>query len=469
MFLRPTTPARAFVPLILCAAARASQPTILTDIKAFFETGHGDQRQQIVQRIESDPAYDRERVSEWLHAASLFEPLQPGRKQIRVPISDGTTRSVTLRIPAGYDQGRPYPLLYVLHGSRGTGDGIIRYTEQLLGEDVEHYVVAAPTGYRQVLIRSATPPSLEHPAILLAVRKAAHIDSDRIFIMGYSQGGHAAWTLAVSHPDQFAGVLAVAGSLILQDYGALYETFLPNIASTHVFACWGENDVMSADYVTPSEDGGIAGLNRQLCKLAGGLGLPLTWYEVPGQGHTEIAPPRTDLDRLLSATRAHYPRSIRHVFRLPYQGSTAWIEPHTWRGPWWDDQPLKISFHDDENPDDPTIQRAALARAIRARLGELRGEIDGQHINVYRKKISELTVWIGDGMIDWNQPVLLEVNGRKAFEDKLTPDLSVCLTQAVRTYDFDRLRWAGLRFKSGARTTVVTADTPFPPPAVTPE
>jgi pimeloyl-ACP methyl ester carboxylesterase len=457
--------------LLVCLSSnlRADQATIPQQLEAFFETGTEDRRQEIARQIEADPTYDRARISEWLHGAELFAPFEPGLRQIRASIDDGSTLNVELRIPQAYDQRRPYPLLYVLHGSGGNGAGVIRYVEQLLGKEIEQYVVAAPTGYRQVVIHSTTPPSTEHLATLLAVKKTVHVDSDRVFVMGYSRGGHAAWTLAVLHPEQFAGVVAVAGTLLLQDYGTLFETFLPNIASTHVFACWGENDVMSADNVTPSADGGIAGVNRELCKLAAGLELPLTWYEVPGQGHTGINPPRTDIDKLLSATRVQYPRSIRHVFRLPYQGQTAWIEAHAWRGSWWDDQPLKISFLEGENAGDPAVQQEALARAVRGRLGELRGEIDGQQINVYRKKISELTVWIGDGMIDWQQPVALEVNGRKAFEGQLTPDLFVCLTEAARTYDFDRLRWAGLRFKSGSKTQVVTADTPFPPPSVTPE
>jgi hypothetical protein len=118
---------------------------------------------------------------------------------------------------------------------------------------------------------------------------------------------------------------------------------------------------------------------------------------------------------------------------------------------------------------DPEVQRQATVRAIRGRLGELRGEINGQRIDVYRKRISELTIWIGDGMIDWTRPVSLKVNGRKAFDGQLSPDLFVCLTQAARTYDFDRLRWAGLRFKSGSRTKVVTGQTPFPTAATAPK
>jgi len=145
------------------------------------------------------------------------------------------------------------------------------------------------------------------------------------------------------------------------------------------------------------------------------------------------------------------------MFRLVCQGQVWWIEAHTWRGPWWDQKPLKLSFRPDENPDRLDDQAEARARAVRGRLAELRGEINKQEIRVHRKKISELTIWIGDGMIDWDQPVSLKVSGRKAFEGKLTPDLLVCLTQAARTYDFDRLRWAGLRFKSGSRTKIAAS------------
>ena len=457
--------------ITLCIAqiSRADEDAILHEVREFFAAENLAQRTQTAARITADPAFDRSRVSEWLHQACEFEPLETGRRRIRVKVGDRATLPITLRIPAGYDPKHPYPLIYALHGMGGNADGIIGFLEHLLGERIERYVVAAPTGYTQSLIHSTTPPADEHPAALLAVRKAVHVDSNRVYAVGYSRGGHTAWTLAVTHPDQFAAVIPIAGTLVLADHGKLFETFLPNIANTRVFACWGENDVMSADYTTPGDDGGIAGLNHRLCELAVSLDLPLKWYEVPGGGHGDITPPLADVEKLLATEREPYPRKIRRVFRLPCQGDMAWIEAHAWRGSWWDQNPLKISFRRDENPNQPETQLEARARAIRGRLGELRGEVAGQHIKVYRKKISELTVWVGDGMIDWDQPVKLTVNGRDVFEDRLAPDLLICLTQAARTRDLDRLRWAGLRFKSGSRTRVVTGETPFPPTPVTPD
>ncbi len=92
--------------LMMSHAAVADQTAILAELKAFFGTDNANQREEISRRIESDPVYDRARVSEWLHATDLFNPHNAGYRRIRVPIDDGNTQDVTLRIPAGYDQQR---------------------------------------------------------------------------------------------------------------------------------------------------------------------------------------------------------------------------------------------------------------------------------------------------------------------------------------------------------------------------
>jgi ribonucleotide reductase alpha subunit len=72
-----------------------------------------------------------------------------------------------------------------------------------------------------------------------------------------------------------------------------------------------------------------------------------------------------------------------------------------------------------------------------------------------------LSHMVRDGMIDWEQPVILVMSGRPAFEGRLEPELYVALSQAARTWDFDRLRWAGLRFRGGGKARPVTAETSF--------
>lgn len=446
----------------------ADSNTLLQNIKAFFETNNDDQREQIARRIAENEDYNYTNISYLLHQVDLFKPLNADVLNLRVELENGEARNLNVRVPADYNPRRAYPLIYALHGQGGNGLDIIRYIERMLPDRVDQYVLAAPDDYQQVLIHSTIPPSAEHLLCLLRIKQAVHIDSNRVYAIGYSRGGHAAWALAVAHPHEFAGVAAVAGCLLLQDYGELAELFLPNLAATRIYACWGEKDIYGPDGHTLSPDGGIAGVNRRVCEIAASQEAPLKWYEVPETGHGGVSPPRAELEELLSHVRPAPSKSVRHVFRLLYQGRAAWLEARDWQGPWWDQKPVNISFSADENPDDPADLRTARARAVRNLLGEVRGEIKDQEIRVYRKRIDELAIWIADDMIDWDRPITLTVNGRKVFEGSIQPDVYVCLSQAARSYDFDRLYWAGLYFKSSSKVRVITGRTPLPPVPLTP-
>lgn len=442
--------------------AHADEQQIVTAIDGFFATEDLDEREVLVRRIESDAAYERGRVTEWLHRAVGFDLLDGGIQHIQVRFGKGQTRSVALRIPADYDARKPWPLIYALHGSGGHGEDIIGYVERVLGDAADEYVIAAPSGYGEVVVHSEWPPAMEHPAALAAIKRTVHVDSDRVFVMGYSRGGHAAWTLAVLHADEFAGAVPLAGTFALPEVDGLWETFLPNLAHTPVLCVWGAEDVYADGRKEPSRDGGIAGLNRRLCELAGQMQVPVVGRELPGKGHGGIVPPAEPLHKLLSGRRVHYPREVHHTFRDIYQSRAYWLEGHAWSGPQWAEGLPKIRLREGEDANNPKHVKAALLRTFRASLGELRGRVDGQAIDVRRKKVQELTIWFGEGLIDWEQPVVVQVSGRKVFEGRLEPDLFVCLSQAARTYDFDRLRWAGLRFKSGSKTCVVTGRTEFP-------
>ena len=56
----------------------------------------------------------------------------------------------------------------------------------------------------------------------------------------------------------------------------------------------------------------------------------------------------------------------------------------------------------------------------------------------------------------------VSVDGVVVHDAILTPDLGVCLAQAKRTGDFDRLRWAGLRIDGDGTAIPVRGETDFP-------
>lgn len=441
----------------VCAVSpsMAGKPEILQNIKRFFETADVQRRVEIAEAISTDEKYDWINVVDWLNQADLFERLEPGSQSIEVPLGKNEKRTVQLRIPADYDPRRAYPLIYALHGAGGTGAQIIAYVERILGERVDEFVVAAPSKYGQTVIH-IIKPSAEHTAVLRAVRKKVHIDADRQYCLGYSRGGHTAWTLAVVHNDEFAAAVPIAGVFLIAWPEQFWPVFLPNIRHMRILNVWGALDSAGGDGRS-SKTGGIAGTNRRMANLTKDLGLDVIHHELPDKGHGGNVPPRTELFALLSRRRTQHPAQVNSVFRFIHQANAYWIEGHVWRGSFWDDSKVTLHLREGEEPQD------ALARTIRGRLGELKGKIDGQMIDVRRRKVSELTIWIGDDMIDWSRPVLVKVSGRKVYEGVLTPDLYVCLSQAARTYDLQRLRWAGLRFRSGKKTRLLTRETTFPP------
>jgi pimeloyl-ACP methyl ester carboxylesterase len=441
--------------------AAASEATILADLKAFFATQDPGRRAELAAHAQADSAFRRERVGEWLHRLDLHRPMKPGVAELRVPVGYGQVRTVTLRLPRGYDPRRPWPLIYALHPSGGNGPFFLDYVEkQLLGPRVEEFIVAAPTEYHQTGLDAPPPFTVDHLAILRAVREAVHVDSDRVYALGYSLGGYATWAVACLHADQLAGAVPISSAFsIPPTTDGIWRAMLPNFTHLPVLNVWGAEDTLEVLGVRgPDSLGGIAALNARLVQWSRAMSLPL-WknVEIPGRGHGGAMPPASALRELLAGRRQRYPRQVEHNFRHLHQGSSYWLEAHTWEGEHWGGDLPAYSRRPGES------EEQAFGRTVRELLGHLQGEVVGQTLKVLRRHVGEMTVWVGEGMVDWSRPVTVEVGGRKGFSGMLKPDLLVCLSQAARTLDFDRLRWAGIRVDAHGKAGPVTGSTDFPP------
>ena len=444
--------------LVLATSASAGEKEIIAGIEKFFHSTRFTEREAIAHTIQADPAYERGMVSHWLHSATLFAPQESGEREIVIPIDHGQCRKIVISIPAGYDPTKPWPLIYALHGTGGTGQIITTYVKRLLGDRVGEFLIAAPTDYAQMAMGEAGPPSVEHPAILLALKKMLHVNSDRVYITGYSKGGYATWTLATLHPDQFAAAIPIACTYTVLPYvEGLWETMLPNLSHLPILHCWGENDPMPTLRIdSANPDASIARQNTRLVAATRKLGLTnIIHYMQPETGHGGVLPPTSDWFDMLTRTRKHHPASFKQRFRYLHQSSAYWVEGLIWKGLQWTDQPLPFKPRGNEP------MSATLGREIHKRLGALSGKIDAQTIHLTQQHIARMILWFGEGMIDWEQPVIVFRDGRKVADRKMEPDLLVCLTQARRTYDFDRLRWVGLEIGPGRRVKVVTGKTKF--------
>jgi predicted esterase len=109
-----------------------------------------------------------------------------------------------------------------------------------LGQSIRRgFIVIAPRWTRPGQ-RSFEYTAREHDAVLSSVRSAMRrfsIDADRLFIAGHGPGGAAAWDIALSHPDLWAGMIAIGAEprKTLQHYN-------PNSVNIPVYIVMGEKD-----------------------------------------------------------------------------------------------------------------------------------------------------------------------------------------------------------------------------------
>ncbi len=456
--------AHPFAPLGFCLCLLATAPLlagefdIVRDLEAFFTTDSPAERERLAARIAADPACRREALSSQLQKMRNYPSLPPARSTFAVPVGFSQVRTVTLRLPRGYTSERRWPLIYALHPSGGDGPSFLNYMEALLGPRVDDFVIAAPTGYRQTGLDAPPPFTVDHPAILLALRQRVPVDAGRQYAVGYSLGGYATWAIACLHSDELAGAVPIASAFSIPptDDG-VWRAMVPNIQALPILNVWGALDNLTVYGIDGRVLGGIASLNRPFASWVRGLAPLLQNVEIPGAGHGDVRLPSEPFFETLSKRRTEGPLRVEHNFRHLHQGRAYWLEAHTWSGARWD------AALPEPTPNPGESRDRALGRAVVDLLGHLEGSIEGQTIRVKTRHVDEMTVWIGGGMVDWKKPVTLVVNEREVFAERLEHDLLVCLNEAARRRDFHRLRWAGLRVHADGTVERVTGRTAFPP------
>jgi pimeloyl-ACP methyl ester carboxylesterase len=103
-----------------------------------------------------------------------------------------------------------------------------------------------------------------------AVSQAFHIDSNRVYLAGYSNGGFSVFKIGPEHPASWSGILCISGAIVNSETDSVRRAF----ANTRVYVVNG-----SADDQIPPEDG---------ARTAGWLvsaGIQTGFYQQPNGTH----------------------------------------------------------------------------------------------------------------------------------------------------------------------------------------
>jgi polyhydroxybutyrate depolymerase len=143
-------------------------------------------------------------------------------------MTDAGRGPLPLVVPTDYDEAKPAPLVVLLHGYTSSGKGQEAYMKFGKLADAYGYLFIAPDGTKEDSDRksrfwnateaccnlhgSDVDDSSYLKGLIEEVKKHYSVDSDRVYLIGHSNGGFMSHRMAVDHPDTIAAIASLAGA-----------------------------------------------------------------------------------------------------------------------------------------------------------------------------------------------------------------------------------------------------------------
>ena len=246
-------------------------------------------------------------------------------------IVDGINRSYTLYIPEE-GNNKTLPLLIVLHGGGGTGEGMIELTDFNDYADEYGFAILYPDGIekhwndrREVNRKYINGKEIDDVKFLTNLIDTLvfkyNIDSNRVFVTGISNGGAMSFYLALNAPEKFAGAAPVAISMpihMINDDA--------NVSPIPMMIIFGDEDPL-----VPFNGGEISLWNIKRGKVVPVKDAVDFWVK---NNKCNEEPDVTYLNKKMDKTKA-----IKYVYSPKQDGAEVvyWLIEgggHTWPGGW---------------------------------------------------------------------------------------------------------------------------------------
>ncbi len=350
-------------------------------------------------------------------------PAPTGTRKIELTIAaDGTRTTAMLTVPRAYTPARAWPLFVASHGTGMTGGMVHPFLEGLALS--RGFLLVSPTGTAKYRDRGWCFTRRERSLHLSAISRVAReyrIDRNRVYLGGWSRGGHATWDVGVRYADRFAGLLPVVGGLVYRDLG-----LVGNLAGVRVHGIQGALDQPA---LVAAHRLGVAEMRR--------LGLPVTYEEIPGRGHGFFRDRLPGaVDDLLAHARNPCPSRVSLGTHGPPANRLFWLEIAEFAGDAWrPGTPIRIRGAKEMGDEE---RRKRIRDAVRRRTARAEAEIDPgkNRVSVRASRVRRLVLHLPLALLDPDRPVEIRVNGRRRrFSGP--PDLRDLLDD-LRARDGDR-------------------------------
>lgn len=386
---------------------------------------------RLINRLIAKKELDGETLMKVLKTKRYYPPQKGGVRQVEFSFSPkGSKTYACLYVPEDYDPSKAYPLFIAIHGTYGRGEN--PFYEFLPFAKRDSFLLAAPTGTVNVDKGwgYTEEERLLHTVLLHELKGEFNVDTNRVYLAGWSRGGHACWDLALRFPDLFAGINPQIGS-VRQNHFSL----LPNLFQTAVFSLQGAMDQPQ-----------LVESHRAATELLQGFNREVKYVEDPERGHDILSEHFPEMfSWLLSRKRNPYPPRVRLFCHEEEYGRSYWLEikktdPDVYKP----GAKLEIKGFQEMNEGE---RLKAYRERVREKTAWIEGEIKARgEINIQTHLVREFTLFLSPEMIDFKVPLTVILNGKRRNPFRPRPDKAILLRQARERRDREMLFLSKLTF-----------------------
>jgi predicted esterase len=350
-------------------------------------------------------------------------------------------------IPSAYNNAQKSPCILMLHGAVGQSkfsdiDSTAAADEDIMFDVLkkQNYIIIRPLGDRSkkfdwVVNRFGTwtqqQPNLTYKtlaAALQSLKKVLNIDDNRVFTFGHSDGSDGAVGLAIYTPDAFAGVLgynSMLANLVTNDY------FIKNTVNKPLYLVHSDRDDLRPMQMT-----------RDVVNKLKATGSNISYKEYVGYEH---------YDKHLTIDMPAAVKFINGTKRNPYPAKVEWTTAYDtiYNACDW----LKITKIDtlrsraewdtlfNTNSFDKINKRYYNYGYYRyeKKYGAVKATYAANVFNIQTSRVAGVEIKISSAMVDLNEPVIVKLNGRQVFREKVKADKAYLLNSFKQNADREAL------------------------------
>ncbi|TMQ33200.1 MAG: hypothetical protein E6K70_14400, partial [Planctomycetota bacterium] len=332
--------------------------------------------------------------------------------QASLPWSFRKGANYLVQLPPEYHAGRHYPVLFVLHEAGERPEDMLRRWSFLAAQ--HGYFLVAPEWENH----AAPGYHFSHDEqrsvldVLRHLRQHFQVDSDRVFLTGQGEGGTMAFDVGLAHPDCFAGVMPMGGR--------------PRYFAK---AYWQNAQYLPFYVIDGDLDGDAAKDLRRQFEQWIPKGYPSLYVQYKGRGSEWFGGEVPYLFDWMGRKKraAAFPelgRSGLGSFGEEFQSMRP-MDNHFY---WLEGQDLKDRHVNDGRSWSNKVTAA-----------KLQARIKDNDIFVNTQGFRLVTVWLGQGMIDFEKPVKMTLNAKVNFGvRKIAPNLETLLEDFYQRADRQR-------------------------------